>query len=623
MVVQSTTIARLLSDMPADQFYDSIQNREGEREDYVEICDITIGHTPLSTTVVPRLYNAGNLQVCDMPGFAETDPQKKIVIDILQKCFLTRIPDSTFLVVMDVNAIDDTKCETLMQNYHKPLMRLLGEHYKHTIPNLYFVLTKNGTRNEVFDSQTVQRKLTNTVLEIMDENELGATFLKRITKRHVLVDLQNKNGDELLEDICQMIDMDQAAQAIRGNRWRVDQLEAGENSLNILCCKYLLGISRQQQELIDGLTTTVTSVDKKKAACRSMITSMRDANDKALQDRQKLRDALAAKKEVVGSYERRREELDMKLTEAKETLQLHKRQSELFAEHFINHDFITYRCDVAEAYSKRFKQGYRVITNADLNRGAGCDQVILILSIHGADQAIKDAIGGDTMIPESLEVIEKIDGKTVLFNSKTQKNTCNASMNQANGILSISASWEKQFKVFIYSARRFKALKFFDDFKDTFDSDVRKDNQTQAQLEAAIQKAEVQQKEDLRAVTTLTGQLEKANGACRAIRMDAETKKKEFETDWKNMGDSFAEASETRDSLQKLEQIKMARRIEAVLRQNKVSNDLASPLSKIDAAFQAIDQVIRASQKSVFDFVTEHASLYDLPKEIKKNGTDS
>lgn len=72
--------------------------------------------------------------VADMPGFAETDPQKKISIIILQKCFLTR-------------------------NYHKPLLDLLGDKYDSAIDHICFVLTKNDgvdvTRAR-YDQQAVQ-----------------------------------------------------------------------------------------------------------------------------------------------------------------------------------------------------------------------------------------------------------------------------------------------------------------------------------------------------------------------------------------------------------------------------------------------------------------------------------
>jgi len=82
---KTTTLARLKSDLTAEEFFKTITDKTGETKEFLNIEfgkeDLTIGHTANCTTVVPRIYTLDNgLHVCDMPGFAEQDPMKKIII---------------------------------------------------------------------------------------------------------------------------------------------------------------------------------------------------------------------------------------------------------------------------------------------------------------------------------------------------------------------------------------------------------------------------------------------------------------------------------------------------------------------------------------------------------------
>ena len=92
---KSTTVARLLQDCTPEEFVRKLQEDVKAELKTSVISDIAIGHSLNdSCTVEPRPYvfqsGSEELVVCDMPGFAEADPDKKIIIDVLQvSCLLS------------------------------------------------------------------------------------------------------------------------------------------------------------------------------------------------------------------------------------------------------------------------------------------------------------------------------------------------------------------------------------------------------------------------------------------------------------------------------------------------------------------------------------------------------
>lgn len=102
-----------------------------------------------------------------------------------------------FLVVVDMNTLLEKKCATLLEQYHKPLASLLGDQYAASIDHFYFVRTNNHKLQ--YDEHDVEMIVKDVAFEIFEENHLGACFLRWLSKRKNIVDLQADDNISLLE----------------------------------------------------------------------------------------------------------------------------------------------------------------------------------------------------------------------------------------------------------------------------------------------------------------------------------------------------------------------------------------------------------------------------------------
>lgn len=245
-------------------------NRDGENKKFCTIDSVTIGHRKISQTVIPKVYTVksgheGRLHFCDMPGFNETDSEKKISIDVLQKCFLTRVHNAKFLVVADINTLKEAKMTTLMSHYDEPLSQLLGRKYEDGIDHLYFILTKNspvGDPNRMTEAD-VERLAFQGAKDFHKTQRTGTQFLYRLSDRFIIVDMEQDNNVTLLNKIQVMIEQDEAEKQNRSaiTSFVIDKLQDGEGKLHMKCSARVAELGHEQEEIIKSFTSLRTAVE--------------------------------------------------------------------------------------------------------------------------------------------------------------------------------------------------------------------------------------------------------------------------------------------------------------------------------------------------------------------------
>ena len=557
-----------------------------------------------------------------MPGFAETDPQKKITIDILQKCFLTRVPHSIFLVVADINSIDANKCATLMQHYHTPLSDMLGEQYVPSLAHLYFVLTKNNVHQ--YESVDVSNKLTDICLKILDENPKGARFLKRMAKRHVIVDLEQDDNNTLLNKITDMIQSDKTAQESTGRvaQWKIEKLAAGENNLNILCCRHVAKMEEERAKLANELDEIVADVKSKQSMLQQEIDKIRDTNHKALLRKKELDEALAKLQERVDGYEAKRASLVRRRKEVEEMIEVHKKQIAGFSKYFESSQFVQYRCDVSPDLKKSMvrAQGYKISLRADMNMVPNSAHLVLVMDAGAADEAIKSWIGNGTMIPDNLAQLENIHNESVLFNSKTQANLCKAKVSAEHGIMSITVEkWSKQFKVYIYSSRQFSEMTFFENFRETLVNDVEKDKKMISYLKGKIKELDGKRKEDKRKLLDLQDHVAQAGEAIEGIHADAANKVSVFEDTLSGVQMELTQLSDRIKACKEDKVLSQITAVAAIFRRNKIENSVSEPHDSLMQGFLPMESLLKETMRGVTRFVADRKELFELPTELEED----
>src|SRR6185312_1917422 len=103
---KSTFIARLKANGATSTFSKLIKSNS---QSIVNVAGVNIGSSALSTTLIPQFHIFNKLAICDNPGFWDTNPDNMIIINILQKCLLSRVDSPEFLIMVSVKDILDPK----------------------------------------------------------------------------------------------------------------------------------------------------------------------------------------------------------------------------------------------------------------------------------------------------------------------------------------------------------------------------------------------------------------------------------------------------------------------------------------------------------------------------------
>ena len=89
MLGKSTMLARLLSDLSAQDFHQVVQTGATPPN----LPEIARPGVKAATTTVPKLYNipSSDLNIFDVPGLNDPEPTKKLIHNVLRMCLLGRV----------------------------------------------------------------------------------------------------------------------------------------------------------------------------------------------------------------------------------------------------------------------------------------------------------------------------------------------------------------------------------------------------------------------------------------------------------------------------------------------------------------------------------------------------
>ena len=345
-----------------------------------------MGHSKVSTTIVPRPYPLGKHMIVDMPGFAEADPKNKIIIDLLQKCYLTRTNKFRILIVAEMGLVYESKMRQLRDGYHRALWRLLGEKYQHALPHLYFIMTKP---EQAIEGRPFAGELANGVLDTMEagsgeDSALFARMLTRMKGHHMVVDLSEDTSDSLLTKIDQMLKKGAQVNSATNEvpSFDIEQLSAGQNRLNELCVEQMKAKLTIQQEVFEKVEPIYEAWSRLSAEMAEATEQLRVKKKHALEELKAVKDALEAVAADVKAYPARKGETELAVQAAKQRRDVAEEKSKMFRKTLYDLPFINVRCDVAMMKKKgalRGKRMYHIQVNADVKVDGGENSLILIM----------------------------------------------------------------------------------------------------------------------------------------------------------------------------------------------------------------------------------------------------
>lgn len=392
--LQSTTVARALdTDSSPEEFKAKLRDDVTAGEGTSEIQGVHVGHRKTSTTIVPKPYPIGKITIVDMPGFAEADPKKKIIIDLLQKCYLTRTNKFRILIVAEMGLIYESKMRQLRDGYHRALWRLLGDKYQQAMPHLYFILTKpeQADPNMPYSAELAQGVMDTMEAGSSEDSALFARMLTRMRNHHMVVDLNQDTSTTLLEKIEKMLAKGAQVNSATNEMasFDIEQLEAGQNRLNELCVAQMKTKVQEQKVVLDKLQPIS---DEWKELSKVMSKATKDLSSKkkkALEELKKTKAEVEATSMDIDVFPTRREEAVLGAQRASQSLDVALEKNKIFKENFRDLPFINVRCDVAMTKRKGMKEVYGLKVNADVRADGAVTDFILIMEYEENGTCIK------------------------------------------------------------------------------------------------------------------------------------------------------------------------------------------------------------------------------------------
>lgn len=349
-----------------------------------EIHGVHVGHSKVSTTIVPKPYPVGKYTIVDMPGFCEADPKKKIIIDLLQKCYLTRTNKFRILIVAEMGLIYESKMRQLRDGYHRALWRLLGDKYQQAMPHLYFILTKpeQADPNIPYTAELAQGVMDTMEAGAAEDSALFARMLTRMRAHHMVVDLAKDTSETLLDKIQKML-----AKGAQVNNamnevptFNIEELEAGPNRLNELCVEQMTAKLVAQKKVLSQVFPLAEEWKKLSKSMEKATNELATKKKKALEELKKATDKLDSTAQDLKIYPKRRDEAVRRADKASQALDVALEKNKIFKENFRDLPFINVRCDVATQKSRKLgQQYYKIEVNPDVRAdGAGKDFMLIM-----------------------------------------------------------------------------------------------------------------------------------------------------------------------------------------------------------------------------------------------------
>ena len=436
---KSTLVARLVAQLSPERFCVELSAPSAV------ISGVKIGNEAETTTLIPKTYQIGALQVCDMPGFNDNMPVKRIIIGVLQKCFLTAMQNKMFLVVIDINAIKHKSFDVL-RLYCNALRKLFSDSFDRCVGRLHFILTRNDRAQMAADE--IENQLVTVVVDAAPHNDPGLSrFLRRIHESHMTVDYTVDTFDDVKRRMTAMLARDQAgpleAKAMTMNV-NFTTMDLAQDELNALCRAEIEQLAAQRdalKKLHDAAYTELAARDAELNSC--VATTVKEHAELCdSHERTILREKVV--QEEIADFPRIEERLMATILLNSQRKDFSERTTEFFNTNAPHFEHIT----LLEMTSKNNKVNV-IIDISDESR----KNYVLLVTLHEPnDKSLMDYIGNGTLIPEALSKVEKFSSPAVLFNSKRQHGTEAIKLVSENHgqHLVLTAKLGKPFKVFVY-----------------------------------------------------------------------------------------------------------------------------------------------------------------------------
>lgn len=460
---KSTFLSRLKSTMRPHDFYESVILREKEM---ITVEDVTIGNSISSVTIVPRLHEIGKLAIYDVPGFKDTDDNKKIIINILHKCLLNHVKQNKFIAVLRLHLLEETRMTQLISDYYDSFAQLFGENYRKNIDNVYFVIT-HYDKHESLSIKDVVKLMKERIFSSLDLNKQDlAYFLKRLVQKHILVDYKKDTQDDLLHRFDELLNDEK--KSITKEDMTITNLDVYENELNKKLKKDVDDLTKQ---IIDDSTKNLEELKKQKESVESVLKEKSENTFK--------RDQVSGELDVVNNFLQNVDSGIDLITKKNEAFEFEKKllisdaasqQNVLgvFDKTLREEVIINVRADV----SKRTAFGGYYLENImNIDQSLYKERVILITKHETNDSTLRTYLNTGSIIPDDIKKIKQFQSDLVLYNNNTCLRhgiTVDPKYDEHSKELSIYVKCDVPFKFYFYYTQEMNQSLVFEKTKRHF-----------------------------------------------------------------------------------------------------------------------------------------------------------
>ena len=467
---KSTTLARLLSPLPAGAFADLLASASQSAK-VVEIEDVKIGRKAIqSTTVVPRVYGVQPrraddpaLYICDMPGVGQDGDLVGTIAAFLDTCVRRRVSRPRFLVVINTSAVTGLMdVRNMLAIYCRPLEDIFGDQYYDSIRSCYFVYTHPDGRSEA-----QIKKLLADAEDDLEEAPLGdIRFLKRMRKRGTTLNLANDDSESLLRKLHDMVKDDVASNEGRVAPYatlseRSRRLLTGETQLTQLSGLWVEDLWRQLSQdraFMSALAAEVAAFQTRSS------TELSDLVSKSAVARATFADVKIEHEQTktrVESFQAESTTMKQDVATKGEKVAFSKRMMTIFDIDIGKSELINVQCHECRKGANRFgATKYIVKVRVVLNKydGRPEDWAALMFDREDSDATLARLIDrGGSLIPDNIKVIERIRDASLVLNSLSGHNPRALSYSLEDGaVFAMDVETDQPCRFYLYTSRPFK-----------------------------------------------------------------------------------------------------------------------------------------------------------------------
>lgn len=479
---KSTFMARLRSEKSARNFYEEIIQRE---KDHITEEEVTIGRSITSVTVVPRVYPIRDYAIYDVPGFKDTDDNKRIIINILHKCLLYHVRQNKFIAVLKLDLIEEERMTQLIGDYYDSFAQLFGKNYRRSIDNVYFVITHFDKKN--LSVKEIVAMIKDKMIGAIDlEKDQLAYFLKRLSRRHIVVDYREDSQDTLVQKLTDMLAEDDKNTAIPNGDLVIPHLDVYENTLNTQLQKDLEVYIGNQFKHSSSFWERIGTMKTQILSTKDKIGYLEQQQEAAERELKLIAEFLETVDKDIEIIRKSGENLKYE----KETLLADTANQDIVKDvidrSLHNEVLIGVRVDVSQ---KPLVGHHYIDTMINIDQSLHKDQVILVTQYEQSDTTLKSFFGTSTIIPEDIGKVKQFAANIVLYNSAIGvKKGINfeSSYFEATKQLRVKITGESQFKMYLYYTTDMSRTMVPTTLKKTFETKIQRNKKKAAELENQI-----------------------------------------------------------------------------------------------------------------------------------------